>query len=51
MGAEQLILVDESDRELGVGEKLEVHRAGALHRAFSVFVFDRRGRLLLQQRA
>ena len=51
MGAEQLILVDESDRELGVGEKLEVHRAGALHRAFSVFVFDGRGRLLLQKRA
>lgn len=41
----------EDDREVGQGEKLEVHRAGALHRAFSVFVFDRRGRLLLQKRA
>src|SRR5215207_2015722 len=51
MAAEQLILVDASDRELGVGEKMEVHRAGALHRAFSVFIFDGAGRLLLQKRA
>jgi isopentenyl-diphosphate delta-isomerase len=49
--AEQVILVDERDRELGFAEKLAAHRAGALHRAFSVFVFDARGRLLLQQRA
>ena len=51
MAAEQLILVDAFDRELGVGEKMQVHRAGALHRAFSVFVFDGRGRLLMQKRA
>ncbi len=51
MAAEQLILVDADDRELGVGEKMQVHRAGALHRAFSVFVFDGRGRLLMQRRA
>ena len=51
MAAEQLILVDADDRELGVGEKMQVHRAGALHRAFSVFIFDGRGRLLLQKRA
>jgi isopentenyl-diphosphate delta-isomerase len=51
MAAEQLILVDAFDRELGVGEKMEVHLAGALHRAFSVFVFDGRGRLLMQKRA
>jgi isopentenyl-diphosphate delta-isomerase len=49
--AEQVILVDEQDRELGFAEKFAAHRAGALHRAFSVFVFDARGRLLLQQRA
>jgi len=48
---EQLILVDSEDRELGVGEKLQVHREGALHRAFSVFVFDHKKRLLLQKRA
>jgi isopentenyl-diphosphate Delta-isomerase len=49
--SEQVILVDEHDRELGVGEKLQTHREGALHRAFSVFVFDSAGRLLLQKRA
>ena len=48
---EQLILVDEQDRELGVSYKLRAHVDGALHRAFSVFVFDRAGRLLLQRRA
>jgi isopentenyl-diphosphate delta-isomerase len=48
---EYVIVVDERDRELGAAEKLEAHRAGALHRAFSVFVFDRDGRLLLQKRA
>jgi isopentenyl-diphosphate delta-isomerase len=49
--SEQVILVDEHDREVGVGEKLATHRTGVLHRAFSVFVFDRARRLLLQQRA
>ena len=48
---ERVILVDECDRELGAGEKLRAHKDGALHRAFSVFIFDRRGRLLLQKRA
>jgi isopentenyl-diphosphate delta-isomerase len=51
MAAEQLILVDAHDRELGVGEKLQIHLEGVLHRAFSVFIFDRRGRLLMQRRA
>jgi isopentenyl-diphosphate delta-isomerase len=49
--SEQVILVDEHDCELGVAEKLQTHRDGALHRAFSVFVFDSAGRLLLQKRA
>lgn len=49
--SEQVILVDEHDRELGVAEKLQTHREGALHRAFSIFVFDSAGRLLLQKRA
>jgi len=48
---EQIILVDERDRELGAGEKLQAHREGVLHRAFSVFIFDGEGRLLLQKRA
>lgn len=48
---EQLILVNENDEEIGSGEKLEVHREGKLHRAFSIFVFDSASRLLLQKRA
>jgi isopentenyl-diphosphate Delta-isomerase len=51
MAAEQLILVDAQDRELGVKEKLEAHLEGTLHRAFSIFVFDAEKRLLLQKRA
>lgn len=47
---ELVILVDEADRQIGTEEKLSAHRRGALHRAFSVMVFDDRGRLLLQQR-
>jgi len=46
-----LVQVDEDDREIGVIEKMSAHRDGVLHRAFSVFVFDRAGRLLLQRRA
>jgi isopentenyl-diphosphate Delta-isomerase len=48
---DHVVLVDAQDRELGTMEKLAAHRAGAMHRAFSVFVFDRSGRLLLQRRA
>lgn len=48
---DQLILVDSRDREVGVAGKDEAHRNGWLHRAFSIFVFDRQGRVLLQQRA
>ena len=49
---ERVVLVDESDTEIGSEEKLAAHRdGGALHRAFSVFVFDDDGRLLLQRRA
>lgn len=48
---EYLILVDEHDTPVGKMEKMEVHRRGLLHRAFSVFIFNREGKLLLQQRA
>ncbi len=48
---EQVILVDEQDRAIGAMEKLAAHREGLLHRAISVFIFDRQGRLLLHQRA
>ncbi len=48
---EMLILVDENDRQIGTGEKMEVHRAGTLHRCFSIFVFNSSGDVLLQKRA
>jgi len=48
---DDVILVDSSDREVGVGKKSTVHRLGLLHRAFSVFLFDGQGRLLTQRRA
>jgi isopentenyl-diphosphate delta-isomerase len=47
----EIVLVDEHDAEVGVAEKLDAHRRGALHRAFSVFAFNRYGELLLQRRA
>jgi isopentenyl-diphosphate delta-isomerase len=48
---EQVILVDQGDNEIGVCEKLAAHRRGELHRAFSVFVFNTAGQLLIQKRA
>jgi isopentenyl-diphosphate delta-isomerase len=48
---EQVVLVDRNDTAIGVDEKMAAHLQGKLHRAVSVFVFDSRGRLLLQQRA
>ncbi|MEU0474194.1 isopentenyl-diphosphate Delta-isomerase [Streptomyces olivaceus] len=47
-----LELVDENGVTIGTAEKLSAHQPpGQLHRAFSVFLFDERGRLLIQQRA
>ena len=46
-----LILVDPDDREVGTQEKMSVHRSGTLHRAFSIFVWDVKGRVILQRRA
>ncbi|HKP72905.1 MAG TPA: isopentenyl-diphosphate Delta-isomerase [Pyrinomonadaceae bacterium] len=48
---ERVILVDEQDREIGAAEKLDAHAGGKLHRAFSIFVFNAGGQLLLQKRA
>ena len=50
-GPEQVVLVDEQDREIGHMEKMAAHREGLLHRAFSVFILNGQGELLLQQRA
>jgi isopentenyl-diphosphate delta-isomerase len=49
--AENVILVDEEDNEIGVMEKLEAHKKGKLHRAFSIVVFNTKGEMLIQQRA
>lgn len=49
--SEQVILVDADDNAIGTMNKLEAHLQGKLHRAFSVFIFNEKGELLLQQRA
>lgn len=46
-----VILVDEQDNDIGVMEKIKAHQEGLLHRAFSVFIFNDKEELLLQQRA
>lgn len=51
MTNEYVILVDENDNELGVMEKMQAHSEGLLHRAFSIFIFNEKEELLLQQRA
>ena len=48
---EKVLLVDEHDQVLGKMEKIEAHEKGLLHRAFSVFVYNNKGELLLQKRA
>lgn len=48
---EQVILVDLQDNEIGQMEKMEAHEKALLHRAFSVFLFNTKGEMLLQQRA
>ena len=47
----EVVLVDHEDNPRGTMEKMEAHRKGLLHRAFSVFVFNDQGKLMLQQRA
>jgi len=47
----EVILVDENDNEIGTEEKLKAHQEGKLHRAFSIFVLNSKGQLLLQKRA
>ncbi len=51
MKEERVILVDERDRPIGSMPKLEAHQKALLHRAFSVFVLNNKGELMLQQRA
>lgn len=49
--SEDLILVNEKNRALGRAEKRAVHETGLLHRAFSIFLIDANGRMLLQRRS
>jgi len=48
---ERIILVDEHDNAIGTMEKMEAHRKGVLHRAFSVLLFNSSGEVLLQKRS
>jgi isopentenyl-diphosphate delta-isomerase len=48
---EQVILVDANDISTGTMEKMEAHQKAILHRAFSIFIFNSEGKMLLQQRA
>jgi len=48
----QLIaLVDTNDNVIGYDDKLKVHKEGLLHRAFSIFIFNKEGKMLIHQRA
>lgn len=51
MKEELVVLVNDKDEKVGLMPKLEAHEKGLLHRAFSVFVFNEEGQMLLQQRA
>ena len=48
---EQVVVVSENDEILGLMEKMNAHENGILHRAFSVFLFNNKGEMLLQKRA
>ena len=48
---DNVILVDVHDNQIGLMPKLEAHEKGVLHRAFSVFIFNNHGELMLQRRA
>lgn len=48
---ETVILVDHDDNEIGLEEKMKAHKDAVLHRAFSIFIFNKKDELLLQQRA
>lgn len=51
MKEEHVILVNEKDEQIGTMPKMEAHQKAALHRAFSVFIFNDCNELMLQQRA
>lgn len=51
MQEEQVVLVDEQGKELGLMGKTEAHQKGVLHEAISVIIFNKEGKMLIQQRA
>jgi len=51
MNEEKVILVDQEDNIIGTMPKMEAHEKALLHRAFSVFILNKKGKLMLQQRA
>ena len=51
MREELVVLVDENDNQIGLMPKMEAHEKAVLHRAFSVFIFNEKNQLMLQQRA
>jgi len=48
---EEVVLINPEDEVLGSMEKMQAHENGLLHRAFSVFLFNEKGEMLLQKRA
>jgi len=48
---ENVVLVDVNDNQIGIEEKMKAHQKGVLHRAFSIFVFNKKSELLLHKRA
>jgi len=51
MKEEKVVLVDTEDNPIGTMPKMEAHEKAVLHRAFSVFILNEKGELMLQQRA
>lgn len=51
MKKEEVILIDKNNRKIGTEEKIKAHKEGKLHRAFSIFIFNSKGELLIQKRA
>ena len=51
MEEEKVVLVDTEDNPIGIMPKMEAHQKALLHRAFSVFIINQKGELMLQKRA
>ena len=48
---EYVILVNGNDQPIGIEEKIKAHKNGKMHRAFSIFIFNKKKELLIQKRA